>query len=241
MPQVGTFIAGLSPFMIWLAPNYLGVFLFVTCLSVGEMIYSPRLTVRLQQLFALHSACRPKFISCRFLPPSRARQAAPSSLREFPKAHAQLAMQEYSMMVAPRGREGTYAALSSAPLFTAKFFVGGISGTLLQVRRLRPTAARSHAMIALGGRTLQLCAKLQAHPHSGGAVELLPRCGRNCGEPSCSRNVPLPSSHPRHLALATVRYLALLPSCPLPCLLLLISVPMLHALGTTAPRQEWQV
>ena len=33
------------------------------------------------------------------------------------------------MMVAPQGREGTYSALASAPLFTAKLFVGGLSGT----------------------------------------------------------------------------------------------------------------
>ena len=60
MLQLGTAIAGLSPFWIWLFPNYLGVFLFVTMLSCGEMIYSPRLS-------------------------------------------------EYSMMVAPKGREGTCA------------------------------------------------------------------------------------------------------------------------------------
>lgn len=35
------------------------------------------------------------------------------------------------MMVSPKGREGTYSALASAPLFTAKFFVGGLSGVLL--------------------------------------------------------------------------------------------------------------
>jgi MFS family permease len=38
---------------------------------------------------------------------------------------------EYAMMVSPKGREGTYSALASAPLFTAKFFVGGLSGVLL--------------------------------------------------------------------------------------------------------------
>lgn len=38
---------------------------------------------------------------------------------------------EYAMMISPKGREGTYSALASAPLFTAKFFVGGLSGVLL--------------------------------------------------------------------------------------------------------------
>ena len=36
-------------------------------------------------------------------------------------------------MVAPQGREGTYSALASAPLFTAKLFVGGLSGTTSSV------------------------------------------------------------------------------------------------------------
>jgi hypothetical protein len=36
LPQVGTFIAGLSPFAIWLLPSYAGVLLFIVLLSVGH-------------------------------------------------------------------------------------------------------------------------------------------------------------------------------------------------------------
>jgi len=39
---------------------------------------------------------------------------------------------DYTMMVTPEGREGTYMALSSAPLFLAKLPVGTMSGILLQ-------------------------------------------------------------------------------------------------------------
>ncbi len=38
---------------------------------------------------------------------------------------------EYTAMIAPKGREGTYMALASAPNFAAKLAVGGISGSLL--------------------------------------------------------------------------------------------------------------
>lgn len=38
---------------------------------------------------------------------------------------------EYTAMIAPKGREGTYMALASAPNFAAKLAVGGLSGTLL--------------------------------------------------------------------------------------------------------------
>ena len=37
---------------------------------------------------------------------------------------------EYTAMIAPKGREGTYMALASAPNFAAKLAVGGLSGTL---------------------------------------------------------------------------------------------------------------
>jgi len=37
----------------------------------------------------------------------------------------------YSMSLAPKDKEGSYTALSSAPLFTTKLFVGWISGSLL--------------------------------------------------------------------------------------------------------------
>lgn len=39
---------------------------------------------------------------------------------------------EYATMAAPKGREGTYMALSSAPLFVAKLLAGGMSGQLLE-------------------------------------------------------------------------------------------------------------
>lgn len=39
---------------------------------------------------------------------------------------------EYSMLLAPVGREGLYTSLASAPMFVAKLFAGGISGMLLQ-------------------------------------------------------------------------------------------------------------
>jgi len=38
---------------------------------------------------------------------------------------------EYTMTIAPEGREGTYTALSAAPLFAAKLLVGGVSGYML--------------------------------------------------------------------------------------------------------------
>jgi MFS family permease len=39
---------------------------------------------------------------------------------------------EYTSTVAPKGREGTYMALSSAPNFLSKLVVGGMSGILLE-------------------------------------------------------------------------------------------------------------
>jgi len=39
---------------------------------------------------------------------------------------------EYSVAIAPEGREGTYLSLSQAPLFVAKFATGGFSGWLLE-------------------------------------------------------------------------------------------------------------
>eukprot|EP00300_Choanocystis_sp_HF-7_P042714 c9421_g1_i1.p1 GENE.c9421_g1_i1~~c9421_g1_i1.p1 ORF type:complete len:499 (-),score=121.94 c9421_g1_i1:84-1580(-) len=39
---------------------------------------------------------------------------------------------EYTTMIAPKGREGTYASLSSAPYFVAKLGVGYIGGVLLE-------------------------------------------------------------------------------------------------------------
>jgi hypothetical protein len=39
---------------------------------------------------------------------------------------------EYSAIVAPKGKEGTYMALTTAPFFLAKLLAGGLSGALLQ-------------------------------------------------------------------------------------------------------------
>eukprot|EP00301_Raphidiophrys_heterophryoidea_P007619 c12924_g1_i1.p2 GENE.c12924_g1_i1~~c12924_g1_i1.p2 ORF type:complete len:149 (+),score=42.66 c12924_g1_i1:194-640(+) len=39
---------------------------------------------------------------------------------------------EYTVAIAPKGREGTYAGLSSAPYFVAKLGVGYIGGVLLE-------------------------------------------------------------------------------------------------------------
>mmetsp|Transcript_13777 Transcript_13777/g.23019 ORF Transcript_13777/g.23019 Transcript_13777/m.23019 type:complete len:555 (-) Transcript_13777:363-2027(-) len=39
---------------------------------------------------------------------------------------------EYTTTIAPEGREGTYAALSTAPMFAATLAVGGVSGWLLE-------------------------------------------------------------------------------------------------------------
>ncbi len=38
---------------------------------------------------------------------------------------------EYTAMIAPKGREGSYMALSAAPMFVAKLMVGGMSGYML--------------------------------------------------------------------------------------------------------------
>jgi dipeptide/tripeptide permease len=57
---------------------------------------------------------------------------------------------EYTTMVAPKGREGTYMALSSAPLFVAKLLAGGMSGALLE------TFCPAEPFGCAGGRTLWL-------------------------------------------------------------------------------------
>ncbi len=55
---------------------------------------------------------------------------------------------EYAVVAAPKGREGTYMALSSAPIFLAKLLAGGMSGALLQSYCPGPPCE--------GGRTLWL-------------------------------------------------------------------------------------
>eukprot|EP00580_Thalassiosira_gravida_P001210 CAMPEP_0201599428 /NCGR_PEP_ID=MMETSP0492-20130828/880_1 /ASSEMBLY_ACC=CAM_ASM_000837 /TAXON_ID=420259 /ORGANISM="Thalassiosira gravida, Strain GMp14c1" /LENGTH=531 /DNA_ID=CAMNT_0048061997 /DNA_START=185 /DNA_END=1780 /DNA_ORIENTATION=- len=79
----GTYISALSVFFLAISTSLPSCVLFVTMLSIGEAIWSPRLY-------------------------------------------------DYTMSVAQEGREGTYMALSSAPLFLAKLPVGFLSGYLLE-------------------------------------------------------------------------------------------------------------
>lgn len=64
-------------------PLWIGIFLFIVFLSLGEALWSPRLY-------------------------------------------------EYSAAIAPQGQEASYMALSMLPYFLGKFFVGGMSGWLLE-------------------------------------------------------------------------------------------------------------
>ena len=48
------------------------------------------------------------------------------------KKHKTQNRYDYSMAVAPNGREGLFTALASAPLFLAKLPTGALSGALLQ-------------------------------------------------------------------------------------------------------------
>lgn len=79
----GSYVSALSVFFLAFSTSMPACVLFVTTLSIGEAIWSPRLY-------------------------------------------------DYTTTIAPEGREGTYMALSSAPLFLAKLPVGFLSGLLLQ-------------------------------------------------------------------------------------------------------------
>jgi len=83
MIHVGTYISAASVFFLVASTSVWATICFVTVLSVGEAIWSPRLY-------------------------------------------------DYTMSMCKEGREGTYMALSSAPLFLAKLPVGFMSGYLLQ-------------------------------------------------------------------------------------------------------------
>jgi POT family proton-dependent oligopeptide transporter len=83
MIHVGSYISAASVFALAISTSITACIIFVTVLSIGEAIWSPRLY-------------------------------------------------DYAMQVCPEGREGTYMALSSAPLFLAKLPVGMLSGVLLQ-------------------------------------------------------------------------------------------------------------
>jgi len=81
---VGTFIAGLAPMLLYAGPiSYATLIAFMAMLSLGEVIYSPR-------------------------------------------------VYEFMLRLAPRGREGVYSALASAPLFLIRFAMGASSGLLLE-------------------------------------------------------------------------------------------------------------
>jgi hypothetical protein len=83
MIHVGSYVSAASVFFLAFSTSIAACILFVTVLSIGEAIWSPRLY-------------------------------------------------DYAMSVCPEGREGTYMALSNAPLFLAKLPVGMLSGVLLQ-------------------------------------------------------------------------------------------------------------
>eukprot|EP00562_Extubocellulus_spinifer_P035344 CAMPEP_0178689216 /NCGR_PEP_ID=MMETSP0699-20121125/5418_1 /TAXON_ID=265572 /ORGANISM="Extubocellulus spinifer, Strain CCMP396" /LENGTH=557 /DNA_ID=CAMNT_0020334261 /DNA_START=167 /DNA_END=1841 /DNA_ORIENTATION=+ len=83
MIHYGAYVSALSVFFLVMSTSIWACVLFVSVLSVGEAIWSPRLY-------------------------------------------------DYTMSMCREGREGTYMALSSAPLFLAKLPVGFMSGYLLQ-------------------------------------------------------------------------------------------------------------
>jgi proton-dependent oligopeptide transporter, POT family len=83
MMHYGSYISAASVFVLAFSTSIWACIVFVTVLSIGESIWSPRLY-------------------------------------------------DYSVSVCREGREGTYMALTSAPLFLAKLPVGALSGLLLQ-------------------------------------------------------------------------------------------------------------
>jgi proton-dependent oligopeptide transporter, POT family len=83
MIHIGSYVSAASVFALAVSTSISACIVFVTILSVGEALWSPRLY-------------------------------------------------DYAMSICPEGREGTYMALSNAPLFLAKLPVGLLSGILLQ-------------------------------------------------------------------------------------------------------------
>lgn len=83
MIHYGSYVSAASVFVLAFSTSLWACVVFVTVLSLGEAIWSPRLY-------------------------------------------------DYTVSVCPEGREGTFMALSSAPLFLAKLPVGFLSGYLLQ-------------------------------------------------------------------------------------------------------------
>ena len=94
MIHIGSYVSAASVFALAVSTSIWACILFVTILSIGEAIWSPRLY-------------------------------------------------DYAMSVCPEGREGTYMALSTAPLFLAKLPVGLLSGILLQ--RYCPSEGERHS------------------------------------------------------------------------------------------------
>ncbi|KAG7340712.1 major facilitator superfamily transporter [Nitzschia inconspicua] len=83
MMHYGSYVSAASVFILAISTSIWACVVFVTILSLGEAIWSPRLY-------------------------------------------------DYTVTVCPEGREGTFMALSSAPMFLAKLPVGFLSGVLLQ-------------------------------------------------------------------------------------------------------------
>jgi len=80
---VGVALTTLAPLVLyWFTPSYTALIGFMIVLSLGEVLYSPR-------------------------------------------------VDEFTMRMAPRGREGIYSALTTAPLFVVRFAIGAASGALL--------------------------------------------------------------------------------------------------------------
>jgi len=83
MIHIGSYVSAASVFALAFSTSIWACIVFVTVLSIGEALWSPRLN-------------------------------------------------DYAMNICPEGREGTFMALSTAPLFLAKLPVGMLSGILLE-------------------------------------------------------------------------------------------------------------
>lgn len=82
MIKYGGYLTAISPFFLAFSTSIWAAICFVSCLSFGEAIWSPR-------------------------------------------------VYDYTMSIAPEGREASFSALASAPLFAAKIPVGLLSGYLI--------------------------------------------------------------------------------------------------------------
>jgi MFS family permease len=110
----GTLVTALSPLVLYFAARtYVALAAFMLVLSLGEIIYSPR-------------------------------------------------VYEFMLQLAPRGREGVYSALASAPLFVIRFATGASSGFLLA--RYCPAPVAGTDLLVHGGhcQTLWVLVSLAA-------------------------------------------------------------------------------